>query len=61
MNTESSKISESNNFLNKFTDKINLKNLNKNIALANLSIYCTWKNIKSAYNNNKIYVPTWNE
>ena len=61
MNTENSKISESNNFLNKFTDKINLKNLNKNIALANLSIYCTWKNIKSAYNNNRIYVPTWNE
>ena len=61
MNTENSKISESNNFLNKFTDKINLKNLNKNIALANLSIYCTWKNIKSAYNNNKIYEQTWNE
>ena len=33
------------------------------MALANLSIYCTWKNIKSAYNNNKfkISAPTWNE
>ena len=45
------------------TDKLNLKNPNKNMALANLSIYCKWKNIKSEYNNNKfkIYVPTWND
>ena len=43
-------------------DKLNLKNLNKNMALANLSIYYTWKNIKSAYNNSKfkISAPTWN-
>ena len=46
-----------------FTDKLNLKNPNKNMALANLSIYCTWKNIKSEYNNNKfkISAPTWND
>ena len=32
------------------------------MALANLSIYYTWKNIKSEYNNNfKISVPTWND
>ena len=33
------------------------------MALANLSIYCTWKNIKSEYNNNKFKIPapTWNE
>ena len=33
------------------------------MALANLSIYYTWKNIKSTYNNNKfkISAPTWNE
>ena len=43
-------------------DKLNLKNPNKNIALGNLSIHYTWKNIKSAYNNNKskISAPTWN-
>ena len=43
--------------------KTNLKNLNKNIALGNLSICYTWKNIKSAYNNNKfkISAPTWND
>ena len=32
------------------------------MAFANLSIYYTWKNIKSTYNNNKfkISAPTWN-
>ena len=46
-----------------FTDKLNLKNPNKNRALANLSVYYTWKNIKSEYNNNKfkISAPTWND
>ena len=35
----------------------------KSIALSNLSIYYTWKNIKSSYNNNKfkISAPTWND
>ena len=34
----------------------------KNVALANLSIYYTWKNIKSEYNNNKFEISalTWN-
>ena len=43
------------------TDKLNLKNPNKNMA--NLSIYYTWKNIKSEYKNNKfkISAPTWND
>ena len=43
--------------------KRNLKSPNKNIALGNLSICYTWKNINSAYNNNKfkISVPTWND
>ena len=33
------------------------------MTLANLSIYYTWKNIKSEYNNNKfkILAPTWND
>ena len=44
-------------------DKLKVKNPNKNIALGNLSIYYIWKNIKSAYNNNKFKVsaPTWND
>ena len=44
------------------TNKFNLKNPNKNMALGNLSIYYTWKNIKSKCNNTKfkISAPTWN-
>ena len=63
MNTLNSKTNESNKFLYQFTDKLNLKNPNKNMALANLSIYYTWKNLKSEYNNNKfkISAPTWND
>ena len=63
MNTLNSKTNESNRFVYQFTDKLSLKNPEKNIALANLSIYYTWKNIKSEYNNNKfkIHAPTWND
>ena len=63
MNTLNGKTNESNKFIYQFTEKLNLKNPSKNIALANLSIYYTWKNIKSEYNNNKfkISAPTWND
>ena len=63
MNIENSKTSEPHRFKLDLTGKLNLKNPKKNIALANLSIYYTWKNIKSEYNNNefKISAPTWNE
>ena len=42
---------------------LNIKNPNKNMALPSLSIYCTWKNVKSTYNNNKfkISTPTWED
>ena len=63
MNTENSKTNESHRFKLDLTDKLNLKNPKKNMALANLSIYYDWKNIKSEYNNNKfkISAPTWND
>ena len=63
MNPENSKTSEPYRFKLDLTDKLNLKNPNKNMALANLSIYYTWKNIMFEYNNNKfkISVPTWND
>ena len=63
MNTANSKAKHLNKFVYDFIDKLNLKNPNKNIALANLSIYYTWKNVKSDYNNNKfkISAPTWND
>ena len=63
MNSENSKTNEPHKFKLDLTDKLNLKNPNKNIALANLSIYYTWKNIKSEYNSNKfkISAATWND
>ena len=63
MNTENSKTNEPHRFRLSLADKLNLKNPNKNIALGNLSICYTWKNIKSAYSNNKfkISAPTWND
>ena len=63
MNTKNSKISKPHRFKYNLINKLDLKNLNKNMALANLSIYYTWKNIKSIYNNNKfkISAPTWND
>ena len=63
MNNENSKTNEPHRFKLNLTDKLNLKNPNKNMVLANLSIYYTWKNIKSEYNNNKfkILAPTWND
>ena len=62
LNTLNSKTDQSNIFMYQFADKLNLKNPNNNVALANLSIYYTWKNIKSEYNNKfKISAPTWND
>ena len=63
MNTENSKTNEPHRFKLDLTDKLNLKNPNKNMALANLSIYYTWKNIKSEYSNNKFKISAaiWND
>ena len=63
MNSKNSKTSDPHRVLLKVTDKIDLRGKNKYIALSNLSIYYTWKNIKKSYKNNgfKISAPTWNE
>ena len=63
MNNKNSKTSEPYKFKYDLIDRLDLRNPNKNMALANLSIYYTWKNVKSTYNNNKfkISAPTWNE
>ena len=45
INTENSKTNEAHKFRLSLSDKLNLKNPQKNIALGNLSIYYTWKNI----------------
>ena len=63
MNTKNSKTNKPNRFKYDLIDKLDFKNPNKNMALGNLSIYYTWKNVKSTYNNNKfkISASTWNE
>ena len=62
MNSENSKTSKPHVLILKLTDKLDLRRGEKSIALSNLSIYYTWKNIKSSYNNNKfkISAPIWN-
>ena len=63
MNSENSRTSEYHVLVLNLTDKLDLRRGQKTVALSNLSIYYTWKNIRSSYNNNKfkISAPTWNE
>ena len=63
MNSENSKTSKSHILKLKLTYKLDLRLDRKVVAISNLSIYYTWKNIKDTYNNNKfkISAPTWNE
>ena len=53
MNSENSKTSEPYILKLNLPDKLVLRVDKKVIALPNLSIYYTWNNIKSPYNNNK--------
>ena len=63
MNSENSKTSKPHVLIIKLTNKLDLTIGEKIIALSNLSIYYTWKNIKTSYNKNKfkISAPTWND
>ena len=63
MNSKNSKTSDPHRLLLNLTDKEKLKRSDEYVALLNLSIYYTWKNIKKSYKNNKfkISAPTWNE
>ena len=46
MNSGNSKRSDARKLLLNLSDKIKLKRSDKCVALSNLSIYYTWKNIK---------------
>ena len=61
--SENSKTLEAHRSLLNFADKIILKRSDKYVALSNLSMYYTWKNIKQLYKNNKFKVSAllWNE
>ena len=63
MNSENSKSSEYHVLVIKLADKLDLRRGQKSVALSNLSIYYTWKKIKSSYKNNKfkISAPTWTD
>ena len=63
MNSENSKTSKPHVLTLKLTDKLDLRIDKKFVAISNLSIYYTWKNIKDTYKKNKfkISAPTWNE
>ena len=63
MNSENRKTSEPHVLVLKLVDKLDLRRGKNSIALSSLSIYYTWKDIKSSYNNNKFKIsgPTWND
>ena len=63
MNSDNSKASKPHILKLKLTSKLHLQIGEKVIALSNLSIYYTWKNVKSSYNNNKLKISgqTWKE
>ena len=63
MNSENSKTSEPHVLTLNLTDKSDLRRGGMSITLSDLSIYYTWKKIKSSYNNNKFKTstPTWND
>ena len=63
INSENSKTSKAHVLIPKLTNELYLKGDEKIIALLSLSIYYTWKNIKSSHNMNKfkISAPTWND
>ena len=63
MNTGNIKADEPHKFVLNLSQRLDLRNSNKRVALQNLSIYYTLENIRKQYKNNrlKIIAPTWND
>ena len=63
MNSENGRTSKYHVLVLKLADKLDLRRGQKSVPLSNLSIYHTWKNIKSSYKNNKfkISAPIWSD
>ena len=55
-NSENSKTSDPHRLLLNLPDKINLWRKDKYVALSNLSIHCTWENIKKSDKNNNFKI-----
>ena len=58
MPSKNSKTLESYRPLLDLTDKIDLKRSDKYVAISNVSVNPTWKNVKKSYNNNKFKIPS---
>ena len=63
MNAENRKANEPHKCFLNFPQRIDLKSSKKHVALQNLSIYYTQKNIRKQYKINKLKIitPTWND
>ena len=63
MNTKNGKTNEPYKIASNLSQRLDLKSSNKYVALQNLSIYYTWKNIRKQYKKNKLKIiaPTWND
>ena len=63
MNTENSKTIEPHKVVVNLPQILNLRSSDKHIALQNLSIHYSWKNIRKQYKNEKLKIiaPTWND
>ena len=63
VNTENSKANEPHKFVLNLSQKLGLRSSDKHVALQNLSIYCTWKNIRKQWKKNKLEIiaPTWKD
>ena len=62
-NMENSKTSQPHKFALHLSQRLELRISDKHDAPQNLSIYCTWKNLRKQYKNNKLKMiaPTWND
>lgn len=56
LNTENSKTNELQKFVLNMSQELDMKRLNKHVAIQKLSIYFTWKNISQQCKNSKLKI-----
>ena len=63
LSTENSKTNEQHNFFLSFPQRLDLRSSGNYVAIQNLSVDYTWKNIRQQYKNNELEIigPTWND
>ena len=63
MNIENNKTSEPHKYFLDLSQRSDLRSSEERVALQNVSIYYTSKNIRKQYKNNKLKIiaPTWND